>query len=118
MVSLLPSGYAIPRQQSSRQAYFGDQLLEASILTGALLCDGIGDIVSVETVKDPQQAVTLTYNILQGARARSTKTEFVACPSCGRTLFDLQSTTSRIRAATGHLKGVTIAVMAALLTAR
>lgn len=104
-----------PGSNPAAKPYFGDQLLEASILTGALLCDGIGDIVSVETVKDPQQAVTLTYNILQGARARSTKTEFVACPSCGRTLFDLQSTTQRIRAATGHLKGVTIAVMGCIV---
>ena len=95
--------------------YFGDQLLEASVLTGALLCDGIGDAVSVELVGDDAQAVTLAYNILQGARARTTKTEFVACPSCGRTLFDLQSTTQRIRAATGHLKGVTIAVMGCIV---
>ncbi|MFP4281627.1 MAG: (E)-4-hydroxy-3-methylbut-2-enyl-diphosphate synthase, partial [Opitutales bacterium] len=78
------------------RAYFGDQLLEASILSGALLCDGMGDAISVETVADAQQAVTLAYNILQGARARTTKTEYVACPSCGRTLFDLQTTTQRI----------------------
>lgn len=95
--------------------WFGDQLLEASMLTGALLCDGIGDLISVETVDNPRQGVTLAYNILQGARARSTKTEFVACPSCGRTLFDLQTTTQRIRAATGHLKGVTIAVMGCIV---
>lgn len=104
-----------PGSNSAAKHYFGDQLIEASILTGALLCDGIGDLVSVETVKDPQQAVTLTYNILQGARTRSTKTEFVACPSCGRTLFDLQTTTQRIRSATGHLKGVTIAVMGCIV---
>jgi (E)-4-hydroxy-3-methylbut-2-enyl-diphosphate synthase len=95
--------------------HFGDRLLEASILSGALLCDGIGDLVSVETVPSIRQSVTLAYNILQGARARTTKTEYVACPSCGRTLFDLQSTTQRIRAATGHLKGVTIAVMGCIV---
>jgi (E)-4-hydroxy-3-methylbut-2-enyl-diphosphate synthase len=94
---------------------FGSRLLDASILTGALLCDGIGDLVSIETVPDLAQATTLAYNILQGARTRSTKTEYVACPSCGRTLFDLQSTTQRIRAATGHLKGVTIAVMGCIV---
>jgi (E)-4-hydroxy-3-methylbut-2-enyl-diphosphate synthase len=52
---------------------------------------------------------------LQGARTRSTKTEFVACPSCGRTLFDLQSTTQKIKSRTGHLKGVTIAVMGCIV---
>jgi len=94
---------------------FGDRLLEASLLTGALICDGLGDLVSVETVGPVRQSTRLAYDILQGARARSTKTEFVACPSCGRTLFDLQSTTQRIRAATGHLKGVTIAVMGCIV---
>ena len=94
---------------------FGDRLLEASILTGGLLCDGIGDLVSVETVPSLRQSTTLAYDILQGARCRTTKTEYVACPSCGRTLFDLQTTTQRIRAATGHLKGVTIAVMGCIV---
>jgi (E)-4-hydroxy-3-methylbut-2-enyl-diphosphate synthase len=95
--------------------HFGDRLLEASMLTGALLCDGIGDLVSVETVPSIRQSTTLAYDILQGARSRTTKTEYVACPSCGRTLFDLQSTTQRIRSATGHLKGVTIAVMGCIV---
>jgi (E)-4-hydroxy-3-methylbut-2-enyl-diphosphate synthase len=94
---------------------FGDRLLEASILSGSLLCDGIGDLISIETVTSARQSTTLAYNILQGARARTTKTEYVACPSCGRTLFDLQSTTQRIREATGHLKGVTIAVMGCIV---
>jgi len=94
---------------------FGDRLLEASMLTGALLCDGIGDLVSIETVPSIRQSTTLAYNLLQGARARTTKTEYVACPSCGRTLFDLQTTTQRIREATGHLKGVTIAVMGCIV---
>jgi (E)-4-hydroxy-3-methylbut-2-enyl-diphosphate synthase len=94
---------------------FGDALLEASMLSGALLCDGIGDMISIETVPSPRQATTLAYNILQGARCRTSKTEYVACPSCGRTLFDLQSTTRQIREATGHLKGVTIAVMGCIV---
>ena len=94
---------------------FNDRLLEASILTGCLLCDGLGDLVSVETDPDMARATTLSYNILQGARARRTKTEFVACPSCGRTLFDLETTTKRIRHRTGHLKGITIAVMGCIV---
>lgn len=95
--------------------HFQSRLLEASFLTGALLCDGLGDIVSIETEPLPAKALTLGYNLLQAARARISKTEFVACPSCGRTLFDLQSTTQRIREKTGHLKGVTIAVMGCIV---
>tara|TARA_A100001015_G_scaffold171125_1_gene190153 strand:+ start:6 stop:2114 length:2109 start_codon:yes stop_codon:yes gene_type:complete len=95
--------------------YFSDRLLESSILTGNLLCDGIGDLISIENEPNLEQAIPLAYNILQGARARITKTEFVACPSCGRTLFDLQSVTQLIRAKTDHLKGVTIAIMGCIV---
>jgi (E)-4-hydroxy-3-methylbut-2-enyl-diphosphate synthase len=94
---------------------FLSRLLEASILGGALLADGLGDLVSVETETDTLRATRLTYNVLQGAGARITKTEFVACPSCGRTLFDLQSTTQRIREKTGHLKGVKLAIMGCIV---
>jgi (E)-4-hydroxy-3-methylbut-2-enyl-diphosphate synthase len=94
---------------------FLGRLLDASVLTGSLLADGIGDLVSIETETDPVRAVRLAYNVLQGAGARISKTEFVACPSCGRTLFDLQSTTQRIRAQTGHLKGVKIAIMGCIV---
>jgi (E)-4-hydroxy-3-methylbut-2-enyl-diphosphate synthase len=84
-------------------------------LTGSLLCDGIGDVISVENTGDLNRNRGLAYNILQGARARISKTEFVACPSCGRTLFDLQSTTQKVKEVTGHLKGVTIAVMGCIV---
>jgi (E)-4-hydroxy-3-methylbut-2-enyl-diphosphate synthase len=94
---------------------FLSKLLEASFLTGGLLCDGLGDLVSIETEADLTRATKLTYNVLQGAGARSSKTEFVACPSCGRTLFDLQTTTQRIREKTGHLKGVKIAIMGCIV---
>jgi (E)-4-hydroxy-3-methylbut-2-enyl-diphosphate synthase len=94
---------------------FLSKLLEASFLTGSLLCDGVGDLVSIETETDPARATKLAYNVLQGAGARISKTEFVACPSCGRTLFDLQTTTQRIRAQTGHLKGVKIAIMGCIV---
>ncbi len=94
---------------------FLSKLIEASFLTGGLLCDGIGDLVSIETESDPSRATRLTYNVLQGAGARISKAEFVACPSCGRTLFDLQTTTQRIRAQTGHLKGVKIAIMGCIV---
>jgi (E)-4-hydroxy-3-methylbut-2-enyl-diphosphate synthase len=94
---------------------FLSKLLEASFLTGSLLCDGVGDLVSIETESDPARATKLVYNVLQGAGARISKTEFVACPSCGRTLFDLQTTTQHIRAQTGHLKGIKIAIMGCIV---
>lgn len=96
-------------------ASFLSRLLEASFLTGSLLCDGLGDLVSIETESDTVRAVKLIYNVLQGAGARTSKTEFVACPSCGRTLFDLQTTTQRIREKTGHLKGVKLAIMGCIV---
>ena len=98
-----------------RDNSFLSKLLEASFLTGGLLCDGLGDFVSIETEVDPLRATKLSYNVLQGAGARISKTEFVACPSCGRTLFDLQTTTQRIRAQTGHLKGVKLAIMGCIV---
>ena len=94
---------------------FLSRLLDSAILTGALLCDGLGDLVSIETEPDATRATKLVYNVLQGAGARISKTEFVACPSCGRTLFDLQTTTQRIRAQTGHLKGVKLAIMGCIV---
>jgi (E)-4-hydroxy-3-methylbut-2-enyl-diphosphate synthase len=95
--------------------YFSDRLIEGSILSGALICDGLGDALSIEAEPLPEKANALAYNILQGARARMSKTEFVACPSCGRTLFDLQEVTQTIRARTNHLKGVTIAIMGCIV---
>jgi (E)-4-hydroxy-3-methylbut-2-enyl-diphosphate synthase len=94
---------------------FLSRLLESAILTGSLLCDGLGDLVSIETEPDSTRATKLAYNVLQGAGARISKTEFVSCPSCGRTLFDLQTTTQRIRSLTGHLKGVKLAIMGCIV---
>ncbi|CAI8327868.1 MAG: 4-hydroxy-3-methylbut-2-en-1-yl diphosphate synthase (ferredoxin) [Opitutia bacterium UBA7350] len=99
----------------SPKDYFSDRLLESSILSGSLLCDGLGDAISIETEPLIEKANVLAYTILQGARARISKTEFVACPSCGRTLFDLQEVTQSIRARTHHLKGVTIAIMGCIV---
>src|SRR3712207_5286064 len=64
---------------------------------------------------DLGQALRLSYNILQAAGSRIFKTDYVACPSCGRTLFNLQETTARIKAATSHLKGVKIAIMGCIV---
>jgi (E)-4-hydroxy-3-methylbut-2-enyl-diphosphate synthase len=94
---------------------FQSRLIEASIFAGGLLVDGYGDFLSCETPTSTAKSLTLAYDILQGARMRQTKTEYVACPSCGRTLFDIQSTTLKIKERTGHLKSVTIAVMGCIV---
>ena len=106
---------ATETNRASHEDYFSSRLLDHSILTGSLLCDGIGDLSSVETEDDPHAATGLAWNVLQGAKARISRTEYVACPSCGRTLFDLQSTTQKIRSRTGHLKNVTIAIMGCIV---
>jgi (E)-4-hydroxy-3-methylbut-2-enyl-diphosphate synthase len=93
-------------------------VLQASVVLGSLLCDGIGDAIVVASPSpavDDAQQVRLAFNVLQGAGVRLSKTEFVACPSCGRTLFDLQATTERIQRQTGHLKGVKIAIMGCIV---
>ncbi len=94
---------------------FLEALLPAAQNIGSLLCDGIGDAILVRGETAPGQSLRLAYNILQAAGTRIFKTDYVACPSCGRTLFNLQSTTQKIRAATGHLKGVRIAVMGCIV---
>jgi (E)-4-hydroxy-3-methylbut-2-enyl-diphosphate synthase len=92
-----------------------NERIEASIAFGSLLCDGIGDSVQTGQGVAPSKDLELVYNILQGAGVRITKTEFVSCPSCGRTLFDLQTVTERIKKRTGHLKGVKIAIMGCIV---
>ena len=103
--------------QSSQNAQkdFLETLLEGAQNLGSLICDGIGDAILVQGEVAPGQSLRLSYNILQAAGARIFKTDYVACPSCGRTLFDLQDTTQGIRAATGHLKGVRIAIMGCIV---
>ena len=97
------------------EAEFLPTLLTAATNIGSLLCDGIGDAILVQGEHGPGQALRLSYNILQAAGTRIFKTDYVACPSCGRTLFNLQTTTARIKAATVHLKGVKIAIMGCIV---
>ena len=100
---------------ASPNADFLPTLLSSATRLGALLCDGIGDAVIVQAESAPGQSLRLSYNILQAAGARIFKTDYVACPSCGRTLFNLQTTTARIKEATAHLKGVKIAIMGCIV---
>jgi len=90
-------------------------LLRASVVIGSLLADGIGDAILIRGESGAGQSLRLAYNILQAAGCRSFKTDYVACPSCGRTLFNLQTVTARIKARTEHLKGVKIAIMGCIV---
>lgn len=88
---------------------------EASIYIGSLLVDGIGDIASVEITGDAQKDAQYCLAILQGARTRRSKAEYIACPSCGRTLYDIQEAFAKIQSATSHLKDITIGVMGCIV---
>ena len=110
-----------------------EQLIHLSTETGALLLDGMGDglwlmndpskigntRVSGRTyleMRNNRQFLNNTaFSILQATRTRISKTEYISCPSCGRTLFDLQETTEKIRSMTHHLKGVKIAIMGCIV---
>jgi (E)-4-hydroxy-3-methylbut-2-enyl-diphosphate synthase len=109
------SDFVIPSSFDIRHSSFLQTLLTASTNIGSLLCDGIGDAILVQGEDAPGQALRLSYNILQAAGSRIFKTDYVACPSCGRTLFNLQTTTAKIKAATSHLKGVKIAIMGCIV---
>ena len=98
----------------------GNELaLQLGAGVGGLLCDGLGDGVAIVPQEGAAFGVdflrTTSFGLLQGSRMRSTKTEFVSCPSCGRTLFDLQEVTAQISERTGHLPGVAIAIMGCIV---
>lgn len=101
--------------------FAGDAAKDAVVIgggseAGALLVDGLGDGVLLEAPSLPiEQQRTIAFGMLQGSRMRNTKTEFVSCPSCGRTLFDLQEVTQQIQFRTGHLPGVAIAIMGCIV---
>jgi (E)-4-hydroxy-3-methylbut-2-enyl-diphosphate synthase len=83
---------------------------------GALLVDGFGDGVWIDAPTMPAKVITSTaFGILQATRSRISKTEYISCPSCGRTLFDLQETTQMIRSRTSHLKGLKIGIMGCIV---
>jgi len=90
-------------------------LLRAAAVIGSLLADGIGDAILIRGENGAGQSLRLAYNILQASGCRSFKTDYVACPSCGRTLFNLQTVTARIKSRTEHLKGVKIAIMGCIV---
>jgi (E)-4-hydroxy-3-methylbut-2-enyl-diphosphate synthase len=89
--------------------------LRSGAVIGSLLADGIGDAILIRNESSAPGTLKLAFNILQSAGCRSFKTDYVACPSCGRTLFHLQTVTARIKKRTEHLKGVKIAIMGCIV---
>lgn len=92
-----------------------DTLFQSAIGLGTLLSDGIGDSILIDSDCPARTKISFCYNILQAARLRMSKTEFISCPSCGRTLFNLQTTTERIKSQMSHLKETKIAIMGCIV---
>jgi len=112
---LAAAGFDMPLMLKTPCFAADETLLRASLTLGSLLCDGFGDAIEVVSDLPSSDALRLSYNILQGTRRRLSKTEFISCPSCGRTQFDLETTTQRIKSQTGHLTGVKIAIMGCIV---
>lgn len=91
-----------------------DVIIQASNEIGSLLCDGIGDCIEIDT-QNAKLNHDLAFTVLQATRLRMSRADYIACPSCGRTLFDLQTTTARIKSQTDHLIGVKIAIMGCIV---
>jgi (E)-4-hydroxy-3-methylbut-2-enyl-diphosphate synthase len=118
---------------NSIESTVDEQLIHFATEAGGLLIDGIGDGLWLDNSNSDLENIKVTgrtymevknntqflnntaFSILQATRTRISKTEYISCPSCGRTLFDLQETTGKIRAATQHLKGVKIAIMGCIV---
>lgn len=89
--------------------------LKSAAGIGALLLDGIGDTIRVSLTEDPEAEMPIAYDILQAVGVRITQTEYIACPSCGRTQYDIQRALKEIKAKTSHLVGVKIGVMGCIV---
>ncbi|KKP37192.1 MAG: 4-hydroxy-3-methylbut-2-en-1-yl diphosphate synthase [Candidatus Peregrinibacteria bacterium GW2011_GWA2_33_10] len=85
--------------------------VKSTIGIGTLLMEGIGDTVRVSLTEEPEKEVSLAYDILQSTHRRITKTEFISCPSCARTLFDIEKVTNEVKKKLGNYKGIKIAIM-------
>ena len=92
-----------------------DGRIKSAVGIGSLLAVGIGDTIRVSLSEPPEAEIPVAFGILQATRSRITKTEYISCPSCGRTLFDLQTAVRRVRERTAHLVGLKIAVMGCIV---
>jgi (E)-4-hydroxy-3-methylbut-2-enyl-diphosphate synthase len=92
-----------------------DGIIRSSVGIGALLVDGIGDTIRVSLTGDPVKEIPVAYKILQSTGVRITNAEYISCPTCGRTSFNIEETLKEIKSKTRHLKGIKIAVMGCIV---
>ena len=92
-----------------------DGRIKSAVGIGSLLMDGIGDTIRVSLTEAPEAEIPVALNILQACRLRMSKPEYISCPSCGRTQFDLQTTAAKIRVRTSHLTGLKIGIMGCIV---
>ena len=102
-------------KRSYRHCSQDELLLYSATDLGGLQLDGFGDGIWIDSSHDAGYVNETAFGILQASRSRISKTEYISCPSCGRTLFDLQETTAKIRARTDHLKGLKIGIMGCIV---
>lgn len=118
IIELMNHGVVLPVVVSQHTLGADEEqfMLDSAAELGALLVDGLIDGIQLSSNELPSKIVNQTaFGILQAARTRISKTEYISCPSCGRTLFDLQETTAKIRSRTDHLKGIKIGIMGCIV---
>ena len=119
MMELMHRGVDVPVISAQSYSNLDNETFQLYAATdlGALLLDGMGDgiFIQTENCSTPILTTSTAFGILQASRTRISKTEYISCPSCGRTLFDLQETTAKIRAKTNHLKGLKIGIMGCIV---
>ncbi len=109
-------GYLYPLHLGVTEAGDGEYgRIKSSVGIGTLLAEGIGDTIRVSLTEAPEKEIPVAYGILQALNLRKTMVEYVACPSCGRTLFNLEEVLHKVREATKHLTGLDIAVMGCIV---
>lgn len=110
------AGFNLPLHLGVTEAGEGDDgRMKSAVGIGSLLLDGLGDTVRVSLTEEPEAEIPAAFSILQAARARISKTEIISCPGCGRTLYDLQSTTKAIKERFKDMAGLKIAVMGCIV---
>ncbi len=92
-----------------------DGRIKSAVGIGTLLCEGLGDTIRVSLTEPSEEEISVAKSILQSTRSRIFKTDFISCPSCGRTYFDLERTSKDIKSKTSHLKGIKIAIMGCIV---
>jgi (E)-4-hydroxy-3-methylbut-2-enyl-diphosphate synthase len=118
-IELMQAEIQVPVVLSNTYKNLDDETFQLYSSTdfGLLFLDGMGDGIAIQTENcaTPQLVTSTSFGILQATRTRISKTEYISCPSCGRTLFDLQETTAKIREKTSHLKGLKIGIMGCIV---